>query len=451
MRDVPFSGDAAMSSAQATPWWGRSGYAGWGASPTPASPSAEGPFRGDSEGIRPILSPMASNMATAPSFMQARVPPPPPPPPPGHEGLFDLPFGAPPSSLHASHPDLLPMELLGRELKEVVLPDPKKKKKKKESKDREKVADGGSREVRDEISAEIDVAVSKPGSILQKADFDSGVRRYLGALRGCQNGKQKVKDAMAMLHHYTAQKMRSAVKNWPAYLLTLLKRFEPGLLSKGLGKGDRKGEDARRPPSAAEAAAFGLPGASDRGPLAFGKPLVKLSEAQLPVSRAAKPRQEVAEVLPQFWTEGRQPLLREVSHALSADIIKSPFTGEALDLQEALVAPVAAALSTGRNAAPEPKSFLWRYAQGVAACRDLMDCPRALAAAQHAKVEDLADLSEDASSLQGVQAISSAAREKGGAAAVVAETVLEEIGLEILAETLRNPDLSPGLPVSETI
>ena len=23
----------------------------------------------------------------------------------------------------------------------------------------------------------------------------------------------------AMLHHYTAQKMRSAVKNWPAYLL----------------------------------------------------------------------------------------------------------------------------------------------------------------------------------------------------------------------------------------
>ncbi|CAE7594399.1 unnamed protein product [Symbiodinium sp. CCMP2592] len=278
MRDVPFSGDAAMSSAQATPWWGRSGYAGWGASPTPAAPSAEGPFRGDSEGIRPILSPMASNMAMAPSFMQARVPPP-PPPPPGHEGLFDLPFGAPPSSLHASHPDLLPMELLGRELKEVVLPDPKKKKKKKESKDREKVADGGSKEVRDEISAEIDVAVSKPGSILQKADFDSGVRRYLGALRGCQNGKQKVKDAMAMLHHYTAQKMRSAVKNWPAYLLTLLKRFEPGLLSKGLGKGDRKGEDGRRPPSAAEAAAFGLPGASDRGPLAFGKPLMKLSEA----------------------------------------------------------------------------------------------------------------------------------------------------------------------------
>eukprot|EP00439_Symbiodinium_sp_Y106_P084934 s254_g27.t1 len=183
------------------------------------------------EGIRPILSPMASNMATAPSFMQARVPPPPPPPPPGHEGLFDLPFGAPPSSLHASHPDLLPMELLGRELKEVVLPDPKKKKKKKER----HPGAAACREVRDEISAEIDVAVSKPGSILQKADFDSGVRRYLGALRGCQNGKQKVKDAMAMLHHYTAQKMRSAVKNWPAYLLTLLKRFEPGLLSKGLG------------------------------------------------------------------------------------------------------------------------------------------------------------------------------------------------------------------------
>eukprot|EP00434_Breviolum_minutum_P012144 symbB.v1.2.010709.t1/scaffold676.1/size173388/16 len=102
----------------------------------------------------------------------------------------------------------------------------KKPKKRKEPRDR-RASDGRE----DDISKEIEALLSRSGANLQKADFDSGVRRYLGALRGCQNGPQKVKDAMEMLHTYTSQKSRSAVKNWPAYLLTLLKRFEPGALN----------------------------------------------------------------------------------------------------------------------------------------------------------------------------------------------------------------------------
>eukprot|EP00913_Durusdinium_trenchii_P027476 g25768.t1 len=111
---------------------------------------------------------------------------------------------------------------------------------------RDRRGSDGGRE--DDISSAIDGLLSLPNANLQKADFDSGVRRYLGALRGCPNGPQKVKDAMAMLHTYTSQKSRSAVKNWPAYLLTLLKRFEPGALNARRyfeGKGGPRREDAK--------------------------------------------------------------------------------------------------------------------------------------------------------------------------------------------------------------
>ncbi|CAJ1371581.1 unnamed protein product [Effrenium voratum] len=119
----------------------------------------------------------------------------------------------------------------------------------------------------DVVNSEIEALLNRPGAKVQKADFDAGVRRFLGALTGGPNGQQKMKDAMAMLHTYTSQKSRTAVKNWPAYLLTLLKRFEPGALERRL--------------TAGEAAAAGLPSASSEatGEAAIAANADKLEDA----------------------------------------------------------------------------------------------------------------------------------------------------------------------------
>merc|ERR1719329_884458 len=65
-------------------------------------------------------------------------------------------------------------------------------------------------------------------------------------------GRGKVRDALTMVHEYTAQKSREAVKNWPAYLLTLLKKFEPDLAAEGRtgkkgGKSSTKAESREAP------------------------------------------------------------------------------------------------------------------------------------------------------------------------------------------------------------
>mmetsp|Transcript_64167 Transcript_64167/g.150602 ORF Transcript_64167/g.150602 Transcript_64167/m.150602 type:complete len:490 (-) Transcript_64167:17-1486(-) len=432
--ESPFAGDAMASPV--APWWARpSSQAGWGGTPGDAC-SPDLPFRGDSDVIRPLygLTPLAGRHGG-----MVRIPPPPPPPPGVDQIQPQIPsFAIPPVAEVA---DALPLrDPLQMEKGPKETSEAKKKKKKKEPRERERL-DGGSKEVREEISVQIESVVSLPGSNLQKADFDSGVRRYLGALRGCQNGQQKTKDAMAMLHHYTSQKTRSAVKNWPAYLLTLLKRFEPGVLAKGGGKGDRS--DEKRPPSAAEAAASGLPqrslGAPITRPVAAATKDVEKPQAKVAETAA------VPEVLPTNWKEGRQPLLQEVSHALATDIIRSPFTGEALDLQEALVAPVAEVLSVDRRLATEPASLLSRHVRGLAASRDLLDCSRALAAADHAQVAEVTTLPEDASSLQGADVMRRVSQQRGGNAEAVARIVFEEIGLELLAESLRNPDVSTNI------
>lgn len=74
----------------------------------------------------------------------------------------------------------------------------------------------------------IEGLLAKGTGPLKLADFDLRVRRHLGAmLEVC--GESKVQDALTMLHTYTEHKSRDTVLNWPAYLLTLIKKFEPGV------------------------------------------------------------------------------------------------------------------------------------------------------------------------------------------------------------------------------
>lgn len=224
--DGPFAGDAGAPMPAVTPWWDRSGYA-----PQASKAVGEGPYMGD--GTWHLGSPRPLRVVRIPHREGFAIPPPPPHP-------------SGPSNPAA--PAFVPaaasvVETEEQPQKSEASGVGKKPKRRKERRDR-RGSDGGRE---DDISSAIDGLLSLPNANLQKADFDSGVRRYLGALRGCPNGPQKVKDAMAMLHTYTSQKSRSAVKNWPAYLLTLLKRFEPGALNARRyfeGKGGPRREDA---------------------------------------------------------------------------------------------------------------------------------------------------------------------------------------------------------------
>ncbi|CAL1159395.1 unnamed protein product [Cladocopium goreaui] len=60
---------------------------------------------------------------------------------------------------------------------------------------------------------------------LQMQFFDGRVRQHLHALLG-NGGRQRLKAALTMVHTCTLHETRQDVKNWPAYLLTLLKGFD---------------------------------------------------------------------------------------------------------------------------------------------------------------------------------------------------------------------------------
>lgn len=62
-------------------------------------------------------------------------------------------------------------------------------------------------------------------SALQIQFFDARVRQQLHALLG-SGGRPRLKAALNMVHTCTMHKTRQGVKNWPAYLLTLLRKFE---------------------------------------------------------------------------------------------------------------------------------------------------------------------------------------------------------------------------------
>lgn len=83
---------------------------------------------------------------------------------------------------------------------------------------------------KDEVFAEIRNFVDS-NSALQMADFDYRVRQHLHALYG-SGGRSRVHDALELVHKATMQKSREAVRNWPAYIRTLLKKFDSDLAVK---------------------------------------------------------------------------------------------------------------------------------------------------------------------------------------------------------------------------
>eukprot|EP00746_Dinoflagellata_sp_MGD_P035437 gnl/MRDRNA2_/MRDRNA2_18479_c0_seq1.p1 gnl/MRDRNA2_/MRDRNA2_18479_c0~~gnl/MRDRNA2_/MRDRNA2_18479_c0_seq1.p1 ORF type:complete len:354 (+),score=92.02 gnl/MRDRNA2_/MRDRNA2_18479_c0_seq1:83-1144(+) len=97
-------------------------------------------------------------------------------------------------------------------------------------------------EAKEEVLAEIDTYIAMPETVLKKSDFDFRVRKLLFGLHG-RGGMAKVKEALECVHTYTSQKEREGVKNWPAYVLTLLKNFAPDAEGPPAGKGKKEKSD----------------------------------------------------------------------------------------------------------------------------------------------------------------------------------------------------------------
>lgn len=409
----------------------------WGPLPAPKGPS-DAPFWGDSAASAAPLSAMTQNLPM-PMPMQMlpvetmQAPPPPPPWREKRRNADDRPPG---------YQDEVPDgdEVSGNHEK-----DEKKEKKQQKKKDKKggegkgrRVSEGSSKEMKDEINAAIEEVLSRPDTRLQKIDFDQGVRRFLGALRGIEGGQQKVKDAMTMIQTYTVNKNRDSVKNWPAYLLTLLKRFDPsGAHGKSEGKGSKEASDYKsRTAQQAELATLYAPSKTKSDEANRKEKLPEATEDGPPVS--------VSDILPADWAAGRRPVLEEVSQVLANQKVTCPFTGKELDLQDALLAPMVDAMAAGPSGTtPSGESALCRHVQGIAGCQNLEDCARTVKAASFANEVEFRALSHDVSLLEGLKAITRGAKKNpSGPAAAIQETVMQEIGLEVLAHVLKNPCLS---------
>lgn len=84
--------------------------------------------------------------------------------------------------------------------------------------------DEGAHRNRDEVWTEIHDIVGG-NSCLQQSDFDYRIRQHLHAILG-NGGREKLHQAVIGIQTATAKKTRADVRNWPAYLVKLLKKFD---------------------------------------------------------------------------------------------------------------------------------------------------------------------------------------------------------------------------------
>lgn len=79
-----------------------------------------------------------------------------------------------------------------------------------------------------EIELRIECFLERNSTPLQKRDFDFRVKRFLHEF--CVHSAVfRVSEALAMVESSTAGKNRDDVRSWPAYIATLLRRFDPRL------------------------------------------------------------------------------------------------------------------------------------------------------------------------------------------------------------------------------
>lgn len=91
---------------------------------------------------------------------------------------------------------------------------------------------GARRNERSDLDDDLaDFLVDQEGP-LRATDFDFSARRFLSELRKRDNENEttRFKEALDMVLKYTSSKDRSDVRKWPAYVFTLLSKFDTGLM-----------------------------------------------------------------------------------------------------------------------------------------------------------------------------------------------------------------------------
>lgn len=90
---------------------------------------------------------------------------------------------------------------------------------------------GNRRNERGEMDELLEDALADSEGPLRVSDFDFAARRFLTELRSRDrtDDTQRFQEAIDMVMKYTSSKDRSSVRKWPAYIFTLLQRFDSGL------------------------------------------------------------------------------------------------------------------------------------------------------------------------------------------------------------------------------
>jgi len=77
----------------------------------------------------------------------------------------------------------------------------------------------------------LEEALSGQEGPLKVSDFDFTAKKFVAELRSRDraDGGSRFQEAMDMILKYTSSKDRSSVRKWPAYVFTLLQKFDPAL------------------------------------------------------------------------------------------------------------------------------------------------------------------------------------------------------------------------------
>jgi len=115
---------------------------------------------------------------------------------------------------------------------------------------------GEGTRAKDEVFSEITLLL-EANTAIHWADFDFRVRQQLHALYGT-GGAKSLHGALSTIHKMTMNKARENVRNWPAYLLTLLRKFDPGTIEvEGRCYGKKDNEVAGPPDKSVDQATQG--------------------------------------------------------------------------------------------------------------------------------------------------------------------------------------------------
>jgi len=288
-----------------------------------------------------------------------------------------------------------------------------------------------SSEKKDDVNSEVDALLAIEGGGLQRSDFDFRVRRFLQELHKA-GGRVKVRDALAMVQEYTQHKSREAVKNWPAYLLTLMKKFEPDLAAEGHGgraeKGRGKGGGGQKSTGAKEARPAEPKQVPNSAPVA--KPPKKSPEKPEVVEA---PREE--EPYASDDEAGRAELVGDIRGFLGAisGPLTCPWTEQELDDDTAIATHYASCL--GACTSGGGHGVVAQHLEGLARDQHLSRYPQAASTIRAAGGMEF--LSSSSSLLE----VTTAARKHAGK---IPSTALEDLALALTAEVLRNWELCPS-------